>query len=279
MKKILIVLAFLSSTLSMLPQQNFDENDYIASDNEYLAQNSILQKMRSRLKSGAAVETRYFRLKFHIISKSDGSEGLDINLLPKVVKMLNEAFAPAKIQFVNCTSINYIKSDRYFMSDTYADRDNLWRKQNDTMAINLYFLKNNSHRGWMNFGRNDNYGAIKNDNALIVAPHEMGHFFGLYHTFETHDTIIGTDTIPILENVARSGADCNCSTAGDKFCDTPADPGGYSNGWCYFTGVNIRDSKGALYAPDPKNIMSYFFCEDKTNDGQLGTPGTLLSHF
>ncbi len=45
----------------------------------------------------------------------------------------------------------------------------------------------------------------------------MGHYFDLFHTYETYFGI---------ENIARTGSCVNCSISGDLLCDTPADPSG-----------------------------------------------------
>lgn len=79
--------------------------------------------------------------------------------------------------------------------------------------------------------------------------HEMGHFWGLPHTFE---------------NPGQELADgSNCTTAGDGICDTPADP--YSGPDieyvtdCIFTWMGL-DPNGDYYDPDVGNIMSYYDC-------------------
>jgi Pregnancy-associated plasma protein-A len=84
----------------------------------------------------------------------------------------------------------------------------------------------------------------------ILAAHEVGHCLGLFHTFEDEFGV---------ELVARNGACSNCSTAGDKICDTPADiqfsDANFSN--CVFNG-NWVDSCNNPYVTDPSNLMSYY---------------------
>ncbi|ABG59857.1 M12 family metallo-peptidase [Cytophaga hutchinsonii] len=84
-----------------------------------------------------------------------------------------------------------------------------------------------------------------------VVAHELGHYFGLAHTFD--------NTVPELANGS------NCATAGDKICDTPADPyvmgeetSDYMIG-CEFNSLK-RDANGDTYSPDVSNIMSYYPC-------------------
>lgn len=89
------------------------------------------------------------------------------------------------------------------------------------------------------------------ENPGVVA-HEMGHYFGLPHTFEGS----GTELV--------NGS--NCKVAGDGVCDTPADPyvdgedtKNYVDENCVF--INTRkDANGQYYDPDVSNIMSYYPC-------------------
>lgn len=90
--------------------------------------------------------------------------------------------------------------------------------------------------------------------------HEMGHVFGLPHTFEGNGT----------ENVDGS----NCETEGDRICDTPADPYDpdiakdfpYQRG-CEFTYTGL-DANGTFYQPDMGNVMSYYGCDCGFTRGQ-----------
>ncbi len=86
------------------------------------------------------------------------------------------------------------------------------------------------------------------DNPKIVA-HEFGHFFGLFHTFETG--LFGRESFDKDE----------CSTTGDLICDTPPDPGTvfeiYVNyATCEMVGLEGPD--GYMYKPILHNIMSYY---------------------
>ncbi|WP_194766341.1 GEVED domain-containing protein [Tamlana sp. I1] len=94
------------------------------------------------------------------------------------------------------------------------------------------------------------YGGVSGvelkDTTEATVPHEFGHFLTLAHTFEIADGV---------ELVNGS----NCATAGDKICDTAADPG--TNGVTITNCMNANgatDSNGDVYSPPIDNIMSYF---------------------
>ncbi|MCB0630437.1 MAG: T9SS type A sorting domain-containing protein, partial [Lewinella sp.] len=82
------------------------------------------------------------------------------------------------------------------------------------------------------------------DGATLI--HELGHFYGLYHT---HETSFGREYVD----------GTNCEVAGDLLCDTPADPNlGTPNlmSGCSYVG-KITDPKGESYVPPVNNFMSY----------------------
>lgn len=91
-----------------------------------------------------------------------------------------------------------------------------------------------------------------------VLAHELGHYFGLYHTFEAQ---FGT------ENPNGS----NCATTGDLICDTEADPNGSTNAPACHIGTDQSDINGTWYTPPVCNIMSYYnpTCRQTFTTGQL----------
>ena len=113
-------------------------------------------------------------------------------------------------------------------------------------------------------------GAVTSIDNRSTLAHEMGHCFGLYHTFET---AFGEEEVP------RSGDCKNCGQAGDFLCDTEADPhseeydtGDFINTACNYFGSLARecDDIDYEYQMDPHNIMAYGRreCRDIFTNGQ-----------
>lgn len=99
----------------------------------------------------------------------------------------------------------------------------------------------------------DNFQILKDKTFL----HELGHYFGLLHTFQD-----GNHVDILKRELVTRGINTNCVTAGDEICDTPADPfERLSN----FTNVNcsqafpedLVDANGEVYLPVYDNLMSY----------------------
>ncbi len=92
-----------------------------------------------------------------------------------------------------------------------------------------------------------------------VLAHEFGHYFGLYHTFET--ATFGVE----------SPAGDDCATAGDLICDTQADPNGSNDNECHLNSNLVDPVTGLYYEPPVCNIMSYYtpLCEQFFTTGQL----------
>ena len=97
------------------------------------------------------------------------------------------------------------------------------------------------------------------DNSTMA--HEVGHVFGLYHTFESN---FGKESAE-----RRSTFFCyDCHDDGDLVCDTQADPDqdlasnqasyltANTNADCVYSGTNV-DECNIAYKPETNNIMSY----------------------
>jgi hypothetical protein len=149
-----------------------------------------------------------------------------------------------------CGSVNYINDDDLYNYGASSAEETALGTYGVANIANIYFTNMTAYCGYAYFPGGPDMIVMSNScstNGSTLA-HEIGHYFGLYHT---HETSFG------LEYVNGS----NCSTAGDKICDTPADPTlGSSNvdntTNCQYTGTGL-DPNGQAYMPDPRNVMSY----------------------
>ncbi|WP_109830822.1 T9SS type A sorting domain-containing protein [Reichenbachiella versicolor] len=200
-------------------------------------------------------EPIHIAIKANIVRKTDGSGGLTELELVEAIDELNNAFSATGLSFFLFGPTSFINNDRFYNFSDDEELD-LVRGSEQSNVINIYFVDE-----IVAFGKGKMCGyayyptsgtdriilaneCVKNGTALI---HEMGHFFSL---FDTH----GMLNVSNDELVDGS----NCDVAGDKMCDTPADPGLKGNvaaGTCEYTGT-AKDANGDAYKPDTKNYMS-----------------------
>ncbi len=170
---------------------------------------------------------------------------------------VNDYFSPICMRFDVCewkAIPNYQYYHMYYVKDSLWDE--LLVKYHHNRRINMYFT--GKMRRSLAAGFTD--GVVTGDEGgiAIISPtsetiaHELGHFFGLPHTFSR-------------DNGEELVDGSNCKTAGDKFCDTPADPyneADQETEWtknCRFIYEGL-DPNGDYYRPDVGNIMSYYHC-------------------
>jgi hypothetical protein len=130
----------------------------------------------------------------------------------------------------------------------------LYIQYHDESTVNMYFVskinKGGAFVGGYAHGPGDPSDIVAINKSAVgdgkTISHELGHYFGLMHTFETK---MGT------ELVSRTAA---CSATGDMLCDTEADPYpvGTESGCEFVSGT--KDANGLFYTPPLGNIMSYY---------------------
>lgn len=188
-------------------------------------------------------------MKVHIIRRSNGTGGLTTSELSTAMTTLNLRYEAACMAFYVCGSINYIDDDQYYDFNT-ADEPALTAANNVDDAINIYYANtvgngSSNYCGYAYYPGNADVILMANScaNNGSTLPHEVGHFYGLPHTHNGGNELVNGS---------------NCTSAGDGFCDTPADPNlsGIVNSSCVYTGT-ATDANGDTYVPDPTNIMSY----------------------
>lgn len=185
----------------------------------------------------------------------------------------------AGIQFYFCgTTPDYIDNDNLYNGFVPFSESGI-SGRDAANAMNQYYVNQFSQSGLGGYAEFPNENKLESTRSFILneddeadlanrlLPHELGHNFGLFHTF-------GNTNSGTTELVTRSTG-ANCLTNGDEVCDTPADPYGLSgasltavNGCLAYKGT-ARDAQGALFAPSITNIMSYYFpCTHDFTSGQ-----------
>jgi hypothetical protein len=207
-------------------------------------------------------------VQLHVLRKSNRKGAIQKYRIQEAISDLNSHFINANIRFVVLDKINYIDDNRLYDFDVKYEEE-LGRDNDVKNVINLYIVNSISSGqislcGYAYFPPgNDRVlmskSCINNGSTL---PHEMGHYFMLYHT---HGISNNGSTDELAD-------ESNCHIAGDRVCDTPADPNisGYVDDNCRYTG-KMKDPKKDYYEPDPLNMMSYSTkpCRQRFTKGQF----------
>lgn len=215
-----------------------------------------------------------FRLRIHVLRDANGNGGQPIEKIQQALCVLHEDFLPHNIHF-HLEDINYIDDSHWFNFDFENNYDHtihydqLEAAYNNSNSIDILLLPDNIG----DFGGDAHDvgattfallgGEIVNEFVAYtsVISHEVGHLFGLYHTF--HGKFTSPGGSECREFVARpnnpNNDPFNCDSCGDYCCDTPADPNmgfNVSTNNCQWTGSGSGPN-GDPYDPDEKNIMAY----------------------
>ncbi len=230
-------------------------------------------------------------LGIHIIRQTNGTGGLDPNLVSSIVSNLNAAYSGAKIRFFVHTQ-DLVNNDYYYVGNfDSAKEDQLAAQYNVSNVINIYFVPNYDAYGRATFtsdigqalgdDRREQSVIVRNDAASgSTTPHEVGHYLNLFHTWEA----INTSECP---------DGCNSSTAGDLVIDTPAEPKdpqrtNFNNNcqftkndatvFCACTKTSQYYNVNALNSINAHNFMSYapISCRYRFTTEQLSRARTQL---
>jgi hypothetical protein len=225
----------------------------------------------------------YVAIAAHIVRQSDGTGGLPVEQYEQCIVDANLAYENMEIVFYTIGEIDYIDSDAfYFDIDSISEIDALRTTNPVADAINCYFTPNlkvgpNSPICGISAFTFSDVQAIAVNNACAATPtnhstfpHEIGHYFDLFHT---HETAFGEELV--------DGS--NCEDAGDLLCDTEADPtlqnATVDSLTCAYTGEET-DGQGDFYAPDTHQFLSYSrkHCRDRFSvEGEAQIVNTLLT--
>jgi hypothetical protein len=213
-----------------------------------------------------------FSVVAHIVKDSLGNTNITESFITNLVNSLNPTFDSICVSFKVC-EFRYIEN---FIYDTLSTSKKEWEElQNQYHVpnrINIFFVDDIPEPpGTAGFADLANICVVNSGGIVMkkstatfgVLAHEMGHYFGLLHTFQDSQN----SNIAMRELVDGS----NSTSTGDHITDTPADP--YDPAFkiqmytkflsnnpktpCKFIGV-MQDAQGKYYDPLVGNIMSYY---------------------
>lgn len=224
---------------------------------------SVAQGRNDTLKAIPKINKK-FLVAAHIVLDSNGNASISNFSIKLALTFANNLFAPINASFELCEIDSIPNFNFKIINSDKGDVNELKSRYNKPGRLNIYFsdslvINNKGYCGLASLG---GIASPFQPSTVLVCydpttiGHELGHFFGLEHTFN--------------ENGRELANGSNCETAGDYVCDTPADP--YNSSMkmdlfmtpaCKFIWQG-KDANGQYYNPDPSNIMSYYPCSTLT---------------
>jgi len=230
----------------------------------------------------------YIPVKFHMVAKNDGTGRVKGNSVLSQMSILIEDYKKLGMYlYIDEFSFNYLNSTAIYENPgTFVP--NIIAQKDDN-AMNIFICENADTDGGAGtvlgfYSPTGDYIVIRNSDvrdATSSLTHEVGHFFGLPHTFfgwEGVSTFYGwtngwdvsqfngqynSTTCPGNNYPAELMNMSNCTVSGDKICDTPPDYNfGFGTSECFWPNT-LKDINGDIIDPQENNIMSYFLTCDE----------------
>jgi len=216
-------------------------------------------------------------VQIHLFKTSAGVATITLPQIRAEITAANVKYANAGLKLVECLAPEIIQDDALYNYNISQEGYVLANHYTNNL-INLYFpnkinvTSTSTVCGYAQMPPNADYVFIAASCATngSTFAHELGHYFGLPHTHSK------------WQNVGELVNGSNCTNAGDKFCDTPADPDltNRVNSSCVYTGT-VKDANNQSYIPNTHMMMSYsvIACRNVFSSQQYAMMNTIYLNY
>ena len=270
MNKFFLLLSFLLLHLGVQAQQS---NGACGTEAPTEANLAFLEQLHQNGYMDARVvnETIFIPMKIHIIRNSQGVSSFQFSDALRNICELNDWYRPYGLQFFLRGAVNYIDNTTWSSGFQRGDENTINPIHNVANVVNVYYVNMTSIGlcGFGNFPGTGSPSSTTRQGAVYLSPgcsgvgnttfpHELGHHLNLPHPFQGTS---GVPASPTAERVTRNNseilprASANCVSAGDRFCDTPADY--ISDRWNCPRSHTQVDLNGDIFNPNATLIMCY----------------------
>lgn len=198
-----------------------------------------------------------FSVSLHILKDTLGNTNVSEATIASAINVLNLVFDDVCVSFNTCSTYVHPNVRNDIIRKGIEDKE-IATMYDVPNTINIYYVEDISGAsnacGFAPLGSFTAPNKTADRDAIFIKKscaggntiiHEIGHYFGLLHTFDTSNGV---------ELVDGS----NCQTTGDLICDTEADPrSGIDPTVCDLT-PPVQDPNGDYYTPNACNLMSYY---------------------